>query len=257
MKFSIITPSFNQGKYIKDTIESILNQNYADFEHIIVDGGSTDNTLNVLKSYPHLKWISEKDKGPSDAINKGFRMSSGEILSWINADDYYEVNILSDLNKVFSESKTEFVYGNLTFVDENKKIIKIDKTKEYSLDHFINISSDITRQPSTFFTKKLYYEVGGLDEDLKLVFDYELFVRFLYKTKPYYLDKNLAYYRDHDETLTRLNFRRQAKEIFKVSRRNKGKLFSPINKSNLRKYLFPNSVYGIRSYLKRILKKYK
>ena len=89
MKISIITPSFNQGKYIEQTILSVLNQSYKNFEHIICDGGSTDGTVDVLKKYKHLIWVSEEDEGQSDALSKALSMSSGDIIGWINSDDYY------------------------------------------------------------------------------------------------------------------------------------------------------------------------
>ena len=86
---SVVTPSYNQGRYIEETIQSVLNQDYFRIEHIVVDGGSTDETLSVLKKYPHLKWVSEPDRGQSHAINKGFQIAKGEIAAWLNSDDTY------------------------------------------------------------------------------------------------------------------------------------------------------------------------
>src|SRR5205085_4919715 len=103
VKISIITPSYNQGRFIRDTIESVLNQNYPNFEHIVIDAVSNDNTVEILKEYPHLKWISEKDKGAADAINKGMKMATGEITTWLNSDDYFEQNIFSYVEKQFQE----------------------------------------------------------------------------------------------------------------------------------------------------------
>ncbi len=101
LKFSIVTPSLNQGRFIRDTIESVLNQNYQNFEHIVIDGGSNDDTINILKEYAHLKWTSEKDNGPTDAINKGFKLATGDIFTWLNSDDYFEKNIFKDVVKEF------------------------------------------------------------------------------------------------------------------------------------------------------------
>ena len=106
LKLSIITPSFNQGVFIKETIDSILSQGYAQLEYIVVDGGSTDNTVEILKSYgDKIKWVSEKDNGQADAINKGLKMATGDIVAFINSDDYYLPNALHAVNDFFSESK--------------------------------------------------------------------------------------------------------------------------------------------------------
>jgi glycosyltransferase involved in cell wall biosynthesis len=94
---SIITPSFNQGAYIEQTILSVLHQDYGHVEHIVVDGGSTDATLDVLRRYPHLKWVSEKDRGQADALNKGLALAKGDIIGWVNSDDYYQDNIFGSV----------------------------------------------------------------------------------------------------------------------------------------------------------------
>lgn len=241
LKFSIITPTLNQGRFIRDTIESVLNQDYQNFEHIIIDGGSSDDTLNILKEYPHLKWISEKDTGPPNAINKGFRMATGDIFAWINSDDYYEKNIFGFIYQEFLKNKDKkMLYGHLNFMDVNNKFLLSDWKSIYDREYLIRKSPDI-RQPSTFFLKDLFFEVGGLDEKLSLVFDYDLFIKMLALTDAIYTDRCLSNFRIYNETLTNSNFRKQAIEIFKVSRRNGGKIFDKINKSNLKKFLLPGS----------------
>lgn len=114
IKISILTPSFNSARYIERAINSVLDQNYSNFEHIIVDGGSTDGTVEILNKYKHLKWISEKDKGQSDAMNKAFMISSGGIISYLNADDYYERSIFSTISDYFiSNPKCEMLVGTI------------------------------------------------------------------------------------------------------------------------------------------------
>jgi len=239
LKFSIITPTLNQGRFITDTIESILAQDYKDFEHIVVDGGSTDNTLEILKTYPHIKWISEKDKGPANAINKGFKMATGDIFAWLNSDDYYEENVFKFVNQEFLKNKDKkMLYGHLTFVGIDKKILFNDWKAIYDRNFLIKRKPDI-RQPSTFFYKDLFFDVGGLDESLKLVFDYDLFVKMLGLTEAIYTERRLSCLRVYNETLTNSNFRKQGIEIFKVSRRYGGKIFDRINLSNLRKFIYP------------------
>lgn len=260
-KLSIITPSFNQGRFIEDTIKSVLAQNYSNYEHIIIDGGSTDVTLEVIKKYPHLIWISEKDNGAADAINKGFEMARGEVLAWINSDDYYEENIFKEImDKFNSDEKIEFVCGNLDIVNLKKEtIFKKDNTFPYTAEYLIKVSADIVKQQPTFFTKKLYNNVGGLNKKLKLVFDYELFVKMLLVTKPAFIEKVLAYQREYETTLTNSFPRRQAVEIFNVSRKYGSNLWDKIHLVNLRKLIFPKQNSKTYLTLKRILnfKKWK
>jgi len=245
LKFTVITPSLNQGIYIRDTIETVLDQNYNNIEHIIIDGCSTDSTLQILKEYPQLIWISEPDRGAANAINKGIKMAKGEIISWLNSDDYYDKNVLRDIAEIFWKNKEiDFVYGNLTFVDENKKLIRIDKTEKYDIDYLIHKDPNIIRQPCTFFRKKLLDKVGLLDEELKCVFDYDLFLRMLRITNPYYINKNITFYRDYKNTLTRKYIRLQGSEIIKVARKNGAKITDKIILSSfIKKKLFPFLFY--------------
>jgi glycosyltransferase involved in cell wall biosynthesis len=131
MKISIVTPSFNQGQFIADAIESVANQDYPDKEHIIIDAQSTDKTIEVIKSYehlPHLKWVSEPDEGQADAINKGFKMASGDVVAWLNADDYYLADTFSKVADVFERNpQVNIVYSDTMLVDKNKKLLRIKK----------------------------------------------------------------------------------------------------------------------------------
>lgn len=239
MKFSIITPSFNYGRFLKDNIESILSQK-VDFEHIIIDGGSTDDTLNILKSYAHIKWVSEPDKGAADAINKGLKMATGDIVSWLNTDDFYTEGALKEVEKIFSRNydKDVLVYGRIIFVDKDKKLINEDWEPIYELNRMIKRSADL-RQPASFFTKSTLDKTGLLDINLKLVFDYDFFIRLLKIAKPIYINRFLVNFRIYNETLTNSNFRLQAWEIFKVSRKYGARFYDRINLSILIKLLMP------------------
>ena len=107
---SIITPSFNQGKFIEQTILSVLNQHYPNFEHIIIDGGSTDGSIEILKKYPHLIWKSEKDRGQSEALNKGFEVAKGEIIGWLNSDDVYLDDTLFKVTGYLKDKNIDGIY---------------------------------------------------------------------------------------------------------------------------------------------------
>ncbi len=158
MKISIITPSYNQGNFIEDTIKSVIQQDYPNFEHIIIDGGSTDNTLDILKRYPHLRWISEKDSGQSEAINKGFKLATGDIIAWLNSDDYYERNIFSLVANYFQEnSQCRILYGDMTFVDYSGNAMFILTGDTISREKLIKCP-DAIRQPSIFWKKEVIDE---------------------------------------------------------------------------------------------------
>lgn len=136
-KISVITPSFNSGRYLEEAIKSVLIQNYSSFEHIIVDGGSTDRTLDILKKYSHLTWVSEPDNGQSDAMNKGFRMSTGDIIVYLNADDYFLPGAFDKVIPYF-ENGSKFVVGNV-LVKNDKRISYLNEpaiTHDQMLRHW-------------------------------------------------------------------------------------------------------------------------
>jgi len=146
-KISIITPSFNQGKFIKKTIDSVLSQNYPDLEYVVIDGGSTDNTVKILKSYGNkIKWISEKDKGQADAINKGLKIINGEIIAFINSDDYYLPDTFKKIVDFFKQNITcNVVTGDYLIINENGKPIQsfvgFYKIQQLSLPNLVSSSS--------------------------------------------------------------------------------------------------------------------
>ena len=170
MKISIVTPSLNQGQFIERTILSVLSQTGAfDLEHIIVDGGSEDDSLSIIRRYEdRLRWVSEKDRGQSDAINKGFQMASGDILGWLNSDDTYIHGTLATVAQAYREEPFEWCFGNCKNINERdreiRKLItryKIFESKRYSYRRLL--SKDFISQPAVFFTRHVYQEVGPLD----------------------------------------------------------------------------------------------
>lgn len=179
MKMSIVTPTFNDASFLKGNIDSLLGQSYRNFEHIVIDGGSTDGTIELLKSYPNIKWISERDNGMYDAINKGIRMASGQIIAYLNSDDRYYENTLQLVCESFEKNDdVGFVYGYCTYIDESERTICTFKT--------IPFWSSTTRkariawaQPCCFWRKDVHAKIGLFDGDMKIAGDADFFRRIL------------------------------------------------------------------------------
>ncbi len=183
-KISIITPSFNQGKFIEQTILSIIDQNYPNLEYIIIDGGSTDNTVEIIKKYEKYitYWISEPDRGQSHAINKGLELATGDIFNWINSDDFLKPNALNEIAQQFIENPNAQLLCGFCRVfydktNETSHVYQMGVHKQIT-DNFFN---PIMCQPSSFYRTKTVKELGGVNESLNYVFDDELWFKFLSK----------------------------------------------------------------------------
>ena len=209
LKFSIITPSYNQGKYIEDTIRSVLNQNYTNFEHIIFDNKSTDNTINILRKYDHLKWESERDNGQTNAINKGLKIASGDIIG----DDMLLPATLEFIAGYFNNNKdVDLLYGNCILIDTKGNKIKTRKPEDFDLNRLLYLGYSYIQQPSTFFRKDVIEGIGYFDEGLKYVMDYDYWIRVAKDDKVLrYVDKDLSLMRIHREAKTFT----ENKEMFK------------------------------------------
>ena len=224
LKFSIITPSYNQGKYIEDTIRSVLNQNYTNFEHIVLDNKSTDNTINILKKYDHLKWKSEKDNGQTNAINKGLKIASGDIIGYLNSDDMLLTGAFEFIENYFKNNKNiDLIYGNCILTDTEGRIIKNRKSEEFNLSRLLYLGYSYIQQPSTFFRKSIVEDVGYFDESLKYVMDYDYWIRAAKNGKVLkYIDKDLSLMRIHREAKTFTENKEMFKEAFSVSKKYGG-----------------------------------
>ena len=176
-KMSIITPSYNQGQFIDRTIQSVLSQNVLDLEYIIVDGKSSDNTLDILRSYDgRVTWVSEKDSGQADAVNKGILMSSGEIIGWLNSDDiYYPGALLFVLSYFKKHPEIDVVYGNADLIDVEDKVIEPYSTEDWDYERLKEVC--FICQPSVFFRRKIIEKAGVLDKRLQYCMDYEFWFR--------------------------------------------------------------------------------
>ncbi len=202
-KISVITPSFNQGKYIEQTIKSVLSQNYPNFEHIIIDGGSTDGTIEILKKYPHLQWISEKDRGQSEALNKGLRKTQGEIIAWINSDDYYPNETFHHVVKAFKlKPDAKIILGDCLFIYEgSKKTLKV-VNRDLEFEDIIRYWHEWIppTQPSVFFKSELLKEFGDFDETLQFAMEYDFWLRISRKYKFWHVPIILSIYRFHSKS---------------------------------------------------------
>lgn len=197
-KISIVTPSFNQGTFIKKAIQSVLDQGYPHFEHIIIDNCSTDETDEVLASFPHLSIVSEPDEGQSDAINKGFEMASGDIIGWLNADDFYYPNTFQSVVENLSPKEVDAVYADIHFIDKEDKVLR-KLASHPPLKHLILFYTYI-QSTSFFFKRKVLDQNLRIDKQLHLNMDKEFFARLLfnqYKLK--YVPEVYAAFRWHED----------------------------------------------------------
>lgn len=190
---SIITPSFNKGPYIEETIMSIRNQTYQNIEHIVFDGASTDETISILKKYnKNLKWISEPDKGQSDAINKGWRIAKGDIIAYLNADDTYLTDAVESAVAFFEKNPDVYMlYGDGVITDEYGKNPRVIQSGTVSLKNLVFCQNTIF-QPSVFLRREVFTIVGDVDVDLHLAMDFDYWLRIALVYKTGYLQKPLS-----------------------------------------------------------------
>ena len=201
---SIITPSFNKGPYIEETILSIRNQTYKNIEHIVIDAKSTDDTISILERYTGiLKWISEPDRGQSDAINKGWRMAKGDIIAYLNADDTYLPDAVEAAVAFFERNPDiHMVYGDGIITDELGHFPQTIQSGEFSLKKLVFCQNTIF-QPSVFFRKDVFENIGEVDMNLHLAMDLDYWLRIALVYRIGYLPKPLSVakiYRDAKST---------------------------------------------------------
>jgi len=242
MLISIVTPSYNQAHYIEKTIQSVLSQDYPHIEHLIVDGGSTDSTIDVIKKYEDkLAWsVSEKDKGQTDAINKGFSRATGDVLAWINSDDTYEPGAISAAVKYLREHpKVGMVYGDCNYINESGQVIgKFNSAQT----NYRRLRQGYTRIPqqTMFFRAGLWKQVGPLDPSFYFAMDYDLWTRISARAEIKYVPQTWANFRLHTSGKTILADDRCWPEMIRVHYRDGGSFFSTIvAKYYLRKLIAP------------------
>jgi glycosyltransferase involved in cell wall biosynthesis len=243
-RITILTPSYNQVKYIEQNILSVRNQGYPNFEHVIIDGGSSDGTIEILKKYSHLKWVSEKDKGQSDALNKGLKIATGEIIGWINSDDYYLPDIFSDVIINFSDLHIQWILGKIKhFYQVLNKFVDKDNPK-ISYQSLFKPPS-MMRQQGAFFRKNILENVGGWDVNFRMCMDWDLWIRLSKISEPKMINKEYAVFRFHPEQKTGIrNFKTQINETFRISKRE-----------NRYRMLIYKTIKNLKSLAKHLVKK--
>lgn len=218
-KISIVTPSYNQAQFLEETILSVLGQQYPNLEYIVMDGGSTDHSAEIIKKYENqlTYWCSEKDSGQANAINKGFSKATGDILMWLNSDDILMPNILSKIAQKVMDNGDALYFGNcIHFKYEEDQLTcfgsnVVWKHKEYKL-----CDVDYIIQPSSFWTKKIWEDIGELSETLHFGFDWQWFLKVQQKFPLYPLKDAISMYRFHDDHKSGTGGRKRQEELLKI-----------------------------------------
>lgn len=202
-RISVVTPSFNQARYIERTIESVLGQEYPDLEYFVMDGGSDDGSAEIIRRYAErlTGWVSEPDAGQAAAIVAGFERSSGEILAWINSDDCYLPGALHAAAAAFEANpRAALIYGDMVFVDSEGGPLALDALPAYRHEDLKRVC--VIPQPAAFWRRDAYEAAGGLDTGFQFAFDYDFFLRLAEIGKIVHLPRLMTEFRYHSETKT-------------------------------------------------------
>ncbi|MGR9107477.1 MAG: glycosyltransferase family 2 protein [Gammaproteobacteria bacterium] len=222
-KVSIITPSYNQVRFLEQTILSVLHQNYPNIEYIVIDGGSTDGSVEIIKKYEnHIDyWISEPDGGQSQAINKGMLQATGDIVAWLNSDDLYFPNAVSQAVEEFRRKPDlALFYGNCVFIDEHGKFIRYFTEVECWNEDRLRNYTDFIMQPTTFFSRAKLNLAGFLDETLHFGMDWDLWCRLASTGEVCYKNVIIAANRDYKETKTNSGSWARLRELLTINIRH-------------------------------------
>ena len=231
-KISVITPSLNQGRYLKQCIESILSQDYSNLELIIIDGGSTDESIDVIKKFEKniTFWVSEPDGGQSDAINKGFQRASGDLVAWLNADDYYLPGAFQNVVKAYSiNQKAPFYFGDGLRVDETGSVISpfFPSGTLYFDRQALVMGLNYILQPSTFISRSSLELAGNLDTNLHYGMDSDLWMRLSKFGEPCTIPATLSASREYAETKTASGSFKRIEELRRISMKHSGLEMTP------------------------------
>lgn len=229
---SIITPVYQGERFIEACIKNVIDQNLKEMEHIIIDGGSNDQTVDIVKSYAkrykHIKWISEKDRGQSDAMNKGIAMSTGEIIGILNVDDYYEPNTLNRVLEIFKIlPEPSFLVGNCNMLGDDEEIYHINKPKKLKLIDLVSMTSPFPVNPSAYFYhKSLHTKVQLYELNEHYAMDLDFILKAIQAANVKYIDEVWGNYRQIQgtKTVTSMQNGHQAKVLNQIMKKYRDKL---------------------------------
>ncbi len=229
-KISVVTPSYNQVNYIEATINSVIGQGYSNLEYIIIDGGSTDGSREIIQKYSDQLsyWVSEPDQGQTDALIKGFERATGDIYCWLNSDDIFEPNTLKIVAEYFINNPTEdFVFGNAYWIDQSSNILY--ERKEIPFKKWVWLYSyNYIPQPSSFWKKSLYVKAGGLNSEFSLSMDGDLFARFSHFANLNHIPVTLSRFRFYPQQRNQKHRARSLQEDQNILQRELGRVPSKI-----------------------------
>jgi hypothetical protein len=214
---SIVTPSFNQSAYLEQTLRSVLDQDYADIEYLVIDGGSTDDSVDIIKKYaPRLAyWVSEKDAGQADAINKGMARAKGEIVAWLNSDDYYLPGTVAAAVKAFDENPdAALVYADMLAVDEHSQTFNTLRYRQLTLEDLLCFQ--IIGQPAVFMRRAAFEKAGGLDLSYHFMLDHHLWIRIAAQGRILHIPQTWSAARYHPAAKNRAQAAAFGQEAFRI-----------------------------------------
>jgi glycosyltransferase involved in cell wall biosynthesis len=215
-RITVVTPSYNQANFLEGTIRSVLQQHYPNLEYIIIDGGSSDGSVEIIRKYEQelAYWVCERDRGPADAIRKGFEKATGSIFGWLNSDDIYQPEALHKVADTFRKvPKVDVIYGNTYWIDGNGEVLAEKRQTPFSKSAYLYGGADL-QQPSTFWTRRIYEKAGGLDTSFKAAFDADLFFRFFaLGARFHHVNEFLAGFRVHSDQISHVMLATAQKEL--------------------------------------------